>query len=76
MPPPYGMSGGGVWRVEIDTVERLVNRPSLVGIGVEYHRAQKTFVATHVRAAAPLASDLADPNTPRTVAYRDRDAHH
>jgi hypothetical protein len=62
------MSGGGVWRVEIDTVEKLVSRPLWVGIGVEYHSAQKTFVATRVQAAAPLAWDLADPNTPTTVA--------
>jgi hypothetical protein len=68
VPPPAGMSGGGVWRVEIDTVGGLVSRPFLVGIAVEYHKAQKTFVATHVGAAAPLASDLADPMTPTTVA--------
>lgn len=58
VPPPYGMSGGGVWRVEIDPVERLVNSPYLVGIGVEYHKAQKIFVATRVQAVAPLARDL------------------
>lgn len=67
VPPPYGMSGGGVWRVEIDTVRHLVGRPFLVGIGVEYHKAQKTFVATRVQAAAPLAMDLVDPSTPITV---------
>jgi len=67
VPPPYGMSGGGVWRVEIDTVRNLVGTPSLVGIGIEYHKAQKTFVATRVQAAAPLAVDLVDPSTPITV---------
>jgi len=67
VPPPRGMSGGGVWRVEIDTVGRLVGRLFLVGIVVEYHRGQKTFVATRIQAAAPLARDLADPNTPRTI---------
>ncbi|MEO5915616.1 MAG: hypothetical protein ABIS50_15385 [Luteolibacter sp.] len=58
VPPPYGMSGGGVWRVEIDMRERLVGRPYLVGIGIEYHKKDKTFVATKVQAAAPLAQDL------------------
>jgi hypothetical protein len=67
VPPPYGMSGGGVWRVEIDTIRNLVGTPSLVGIGIEYHKAQKTFVATRVQAAAPLAMDLVDPSTPITV---------
>lgn len=67
LPKPHGMSGGGVWRVDIDTLERLANRPSLVGIGVEYHKAHKTFVATNVQAVGPLVSDLADPNTHRTV---------
>src|SRR5581483_2532913 len=66
-PPPYGMSGGGVWRVEIDTVHRLVGKAFLVGIGVEYHKAQRTFVVTRVQAAAPLAMDLMDPSTPTTV---------
>ncbi len=68
VPPSYGMSGGGVWRLEIDPVYKLVSKPLLVGIGIEYHSAQKTFVATRVQAAAPLASDLADPNTPNKVA--------
>jgi len=68
VPPPYGMSGGGVWRVEIDTVARLANRPLLVGVGVEYHSEQRAIVATRVQAVAPLARDLVDPCTPRTVA--------
>jgi hypothetical protein len=58
------MSGGGVWRVEIDTVQRLAKTPSLVGIGVEYHNSRKTFVATRIQAVSPLAWDLADTNTP------------
>ncbi len=58
VPPPYGMSGGGVWRIKIDPVERLVSSPYLVGVGVEYHKAAKTFVATRVQAVAPLARDL------------------
>ena len=58
VPPPYGMSGGGVWRVEIDPVERTVSRPYLVGIGVEYHKTLKIFVATRVQVVTPLAADL------------------
>jgi hypothetical protein len=68
VPPPYGMSGGGVWRLEIDTVRRFAKTPSLVGIGIEYHKAQKVFVATRIQTVAPLALDLADPNTPTSRA--------
>lgn len=64
VPPPYGLSGGGVWRVEIDVVQKLASRPYLVGIGIEYDHANKTFVATKVQAATPLAWDLAHPETP------------
>ena len=60
VPPPYGMSGGGIWRVEIDMIGRLAGRPYLVGVGIEYHKAQKTFVAARVQTAAPLVKDLFD----------------
>ncbi|HEY4676871.1 MAG TPA: hypothetical protein VIJ01_06910 [Candidatus Angelobacter sp.] len=57
-PKVQGMSGGGVWRVEIDIPRRLSTSPSLVGIGIEYHKAKQVFVATRVQAAIPLVDDL------------------
>jgi len=58
VPKVQGMSGGGVWRVEIDIRTKLSTSPSLVGIGIEYHRAKQVFVATRVQAAIPLVNEL------------------
>lgn len=41
IPKPQGMSGGGIWRVNIDTQSLLTTRPLLVGIGIEYHKFKK-----------------------------------
>jgi hypothetical protein len=58
VPKAQGMSGGGVWRIEIDTLQKLSTSPLLVGIGIEYHKTKQLFVATRVQAAIPLADDL------------------
>ncbi len=58
VPKVQGMSGGGVWRIEIDVPRRLSTSPSLVGIGIEYHKLKQMFVATRVQAAIPLVNDL------------------
>jgi hypothetical protein len=58
VPKVQGMSGGGVWRIEIDIPRKLSTSPSLVGIGIEYHKAKRIFVATRVQAAIPLVNDL------------------
>jgi len=58
VPKPQGMSGGGIWRLEVDTARGLASSLSLVGIGIEYHKAVQTFVATRIQEAAPLARDL------------------
>ncbi|MFZ1005430.1 MAG: hypothetical protein WAN65_01250 [Candidatus Sulfotelmatobacter sp.] len=58
VPKVPGMSGGGVWRIEIDVLRKLATSPSLVGIGIEYHKARQVFVATRVQAAIPLVNDL------------------
>lgn len=68
VPKPQGMSGGGVWRLEINTRSRYANSPVLVGIGIEYYKKQKTFLATKVQVVAALARDLADPDTPTRTA--------
>jgi hypothetical protein len=58
VPRPHGMSGGGVWRIEIDIPRRVATSPSLVGIGIEYIKAKQLFVVTRVQAAIPLVDDL------------------
>lgn len=58
VPKVQGMSGGGVWKIEIDLRSRLSTSPSLVGIGIEYHKQKQVFVATRVQAAIPLVNDL------------------
>ncbi len=58
VPKPQGMSGGGVWRIEIDIPRKFSTTPSLVGVGIEYHKAKQVFIATRVQAAIPLVNDL------------------
>lgn len=58
VPRTAGMSGGGVWLLEIDIPRRLATTPLLVGIGIEHHRGRGIFVATRVQQAIPLLDDL------------------
>ncbi len=58
LPKMQGMSGGGIWQLEIDIPRKLASSPSLVGIGIEYHKTRQIFVATRVEAAIPLVKDL------------------
>ena len=58
VPKPHGMSGGGVWRMEIDLPRRVATSPSLVGIGIEYIKTKQIFVVARVQAASPLVDDL------------------
>jgi len=59
VPKPQDMSGGGVWLVDMDMRTRLVRTPILlVGIGIEYDKRRRLFVATRVEAAIPLLHDL------------------
>ena len=60
VPKPQGMSGGGIWRLDIDTTTQMATTPQLVGIGIEYHatKAARIFVGTRVQLALSLAADL------------------
>jgi len=58
VPKVQGMSGGGIWRLEIDIRSKLSTSPLLVGIGIEYYKTKQVFVATRVQAATPLLDDL------------------
>jgi hypothetical protein len=55
LPVPHGMSGGGVWRIDIDLPRQLATTPLLVGIAIEYHKSKELFVATRIQSAIPLA---------------------
>lgn len=52
------MSGGGIWRFEIDDSTHMITTPSLVGIGIEHHKKQRTIVGTEIKVAMPLVRDL------------------
>lgn len=60
VPKPQGMSGGGVWRLEIDAATHMASTPQLVGIGIEYQatKVARVFLATRVQLALSLAPDL------------------
>lgn len=58
IPKPHGMSGGGVWRLDIDVGAGLATMPMLVGVGIEYLRHTETFVASRIQLAIPLSHDL------------------
>lgn len=60
VPKVQGMSGGGVWRIDIDIQSKLATTPFLVGVGIEYQKTKQLFIATRVQAAIPLVSDLMD----------------
>jgi hypothetical protein len=48
MPDPFGMSGGGVWRLMSYSGLSLDFTPKLVGIGLEYHENGKCLVALRI----------------------------
>lgn len=60
IPKPQGMSGGGIWRLDINTATRMASTPQLVGVGIEYHVTKKAraFIGTRVQLALSLAPDL------------------
>jgi hypothetical protein len=58
VPKVQGMSGGGVWRIEIDIPRQLATTPLLVGAGIEYHKTKQLFIVTRVQTAIPLIMDL------------------
>jgi hypothetical protein len=49
IPKLQGMSGGGVWRVNIDRRDGTIASNSLVGIVIEYRRAEAAIVATRLQ---------------------------
>jgi hypothetical protein len=76
VPKPQGMSGGGIWRLDIDTTTHMATTPQLVGIGIEYHKTKKVrvFVGTRVQVALSLATDLHHFMETRTSLEQNNDA--
>ncbi|WP_370305949.1 hypothetical protein [Sinimarinibacterium flocculans] len=58
VPKPQGLSGGGVWHLEVDTSTRLTTTPKLVGVGIEFHQKSRHFIFTRIQVALSLAPDL------------------
>jgi hypothetical protein len=58
VPKAAGMSGGGIWRVDVDIPANanLASTPLLVGIGIEHWKGM--FIGTRVQQAIPLLEDL------------------
>lgn len=67
LPSVAGMSGGGVWRLEVDANVRLLGEPRLAGIGIEFHRQYQCFVAARIDVVIPLANDLRERIRDETV---------
>lgn len=58
-PDPHGMSGGPVWSVDLYGLGRVPDRPRLVGIGIEYHKAPiNTIVCARIGLCIDAISDL------------------
>jgi hypothetical protein len=56
IPALQGMSGSGIWRIQLDGSTGKVSRPELVGIFIEYHRHHHTIVATRIECALALVA--------------------
>jgi hypothetical protein len=67
LPSLQGMSGGGIWRFEIDDRTRMITIPSLVGLGIEHHKKQRAIVGTEIRVAMPLVPICSHSQKPETV---------
>lgn len=59
LPKAQGMSGGGVWRIDVDQSTGQLSLPKLVGIGIEHNRQKGVFIATRIQYLLPLLKDLA-----------------
>lgn len=55
---PHGMSGGGIWQIQIDPNTGRVSAPKLVGIGIEYHEADATLVFTRIHCVILLFDEF------------------
>jgi hypothetical protein len=57
-PSPFGLSGGGVWRLSFPKDPFALPKPHLVGIGIEYCVPPGAFVCTRIEHVLPMVSDL------------------
>jgi len=57
-PSPEGMSGGGVWRLDIPSRAGAAPVPRIVGIGIEYCRQPGAFICTRIQNVNTMVHDL------------------
>lgn len=72
MPKLHGMSGGGIWKLEINKSTNRVLPPKLSGIAIEHHRSIGAVVATRLNCAISLIPKVPDFNRPMTHHNRAR----
>lgn len=58
-PSPVGLSGGGVWRLEVGRSAAAAPNPRLVGVLIEHHKKPGVFICTRVREIERMVLDLA-----------------
>lgn len=54
MPLLEGMSGGGVWCIELDREDGTVDSVQLVGIGIERQNQASAIIATRIQCVVDL----------------------
>ncbi|MDP9192648.1 MAG: hypothetical protein M3P06_13190 [Acidobacteriota bacterium] len=57
-PKPRGMSGGGVWCIQVDASTGRLAMPRLVGIGIEYDHGNRQFVCSRIQYLQPMLVGL------------------
>lgn len=57
-PVPSGVSGCGVWMIQMDRATGKVLRKSLVAVGIEYLIRDNAFIATRVSSTFPAITHL------------------
>lgn len=60
-PAPAGISGGGVWQLDISRSATAAPVPRLVGIGIEYCKHPAAFVCTRIENVSAMVADLQSP---------------
>ena len=60
-PDPDGISGGGVWRLDMRQSPSAAPVPRLVGVGIEYFKKPGAFVCTRVENVIAMVADLQSP---------------
>jgi hypothetical protein len=57
-PDPHGISGCGVWLIELNKASGRIERKELVAVGIEYLKSQAAFIATRIDVAVRAIQQL------------------